>query len=117
MNSMKTKKKEKPFLQMDELERERAWDSIYESLDEEMLDEARAGKDQICTVSLVVLKRPDGSTGIVSWSAEYGDDDAIDSDRERVQRIRRNKMLKPGEEVEHFTTEIAISQNRWVPVR
>lgn len=112
----KKRPKDKPLVEMDDLERERAWDNLMADNTRQMIDHARSGKKEEFLLSLVVLTLVDGSQRVVIWHADYGDGDTIGNDEELVRKIRRLKLLKNGEKIEHFMTVIDPTLNRWVPV-
>jgi len=108
--------KEKPILQMGDIERERAFDGIAESINADLLSEARSGGHDPIVLAAVVLISGDGSRRIVTYNGEYGDGDGIAQMKDLVRQLRRSNKLLAGESVEAIVLEKPTDQFQWRPL-
>jgi hypothetical protein len=103
----KNKGKEKPLMAMDDLERTRAWDDIFEDVEVGLLDEARAGREKVM-VAVAVLTLPDGQERIAYESDEAGDGEGSAPVSHVVARAKSRLRAKESirfEMVDAFVTE------------
>jgi hypothetical protein len=94
--------KNKPFVEMDDLELMRAWDSIQLPLNKAILEEARAGMPLQFAVSILTLAN--GKRCISYHAAEAGDGEASREISEFVEEAK--EFLEPGESIEFGLYEV-----------
>lgn len=89
----------KPILEMTSAEREKMFDAMAYAGNRAMLDEGRQGKSRmlVAAVFLICSGKPDA---LVSFAAEYGDNDGLDRERDWIEEVMRNDLLLDGETLE-----------------
>lgn len=107
--------KNKPFVQMDDLESTKAWDDIMGDTDSRILEAARKGEDQELVLTLAILTLPSGERRVSYWNAEYGDGENRSYIGDFIRRIRRLRVLKKGEKLERFKAILSFDNLRLIP--
>lgn len=99
---------EKPFVAMDDLEFVRTWDRVAESLEQDLLAEARGGRSNLL-VAVAVLTLPSGRRGIALAADDAGDGEGMAPVSHLVARAK--KRLKPQESIALEVVDVALSES------
>ena len=109
--------KEKPLVEMDELERVRAWDDINLVCNQGLLDDARSTQARM-RLAAAILVLPSGETRIVFYTPEYGDNDGLEDVGHFLREVRRSMLLQPGESLERVLIDLPdVMPMRRVPLK
>lgn len=98
----------KPLLAMADLERERAFDEISSSCDRGLLADARGDAGLAPMHLVLILLVRDGVERVITYNAEYGDDDGWDNAGSFIRRLRRVKLLKKGESLSRVLVRLSM---------
>jgi hypothetical protein len=99
---------DKPLVDVDDLERERAWDKIGHGLHGKLIESARSGENQEMEIVATILNTVEGARNVITYNAEYGDNDAINMCEEQIRSMVRNKLLRDGESLEIVSFRVHI---------
>jgi hypothetical protein len=109
--------KDKPLVEMDDLERVRAWDDIHLECNEGLLVDARTAQAPL-RLAAAILVLPSGDRRVVFYTPEYGDNEGLEDVGHFLREVRRTTLLQPGESLERVLIDLpAVMPMRRVPLK